>query len=81
VRQGTQAATDWGLDARSRVLVDMRFTTLSGLLAGLIAPIAAGGSVIICRNLDKVLLERRISVEHVTAVAGDTSSGSVHRLA
>jgi uncharacterized protein (TIGR03089 family) len=81
VRQGTQAATDWGLDARSRVLVDMRFTTLSGLLAGLIAPIAAGGSVIICRNLDKVLLERRISVEHVTAVAGKTSSGSVHRLA
>jgi uncharacterized protein (TIGR03089 family) len=84
VEQARSAADKWGLDAQSRVLVDMPFTTLDGLLAGLIAPIHAGGSVIICRNLDKETLNQRVSVEHVTAVAGaagwDEPSASVRRL-
>ncbi|SEF97788.1 TIGR03089 family protein [Thermomonospora echinospora] len=78
------AAHDWGLDARSRVLTDLPFTTLGGLLVGLVAPLAAGSSVIIQRNLDEAVLNRRISLEHVTAVAGvhgwDDASGSVRRL-
>jgi uncharacterized protein (TIGR03089 family) len=85
VEQARTTAQEWGLDAQSRVLVDMPFTTLEGLLAGLIAPIHAGGSVIICRNLDKATLNQRVSVEHVTAVAGvtgwDDPSVSVRRLA
>jgi uncharacterized protein (TIGR03089 family) len=84
VTQARESAEKWGLDAQSRVLVDMPFTTLQGLLAGLIAPIHAGGSVIICRNIDKAALNKRVSLEHVTAVAGvagwDEPSGSVHRL-
>jgi uncharacterized protein (TIGR03089 family) len=84
VEETRAAAAKWGLDAQSRVLVDMPFTTLDGLLAGLMAPIHAGGSVIICRNLDKETLNQRVSVEHVTAVAGvtgwDQPSMSLHRL-
>jgi uncharacterized protein (TIGR03089 family) len=84
VEQGRVAAQKWGLDAQSRVLVDMPFTTLPGLLAGLIGPLHAGGSVIICRNLDKATLNQRVSVERVTAVAGvagwDEPSVYVRRL-
>jgi acyl-CoA synthetase (AMP-forming)/AMP-acid ligase II len=84
VEETRAAAAKWGLDAQSRVLVDMPFTTLDGLLAGLMAPIHAGGSVIICRNLDKETLNQRVSVEHVTAVAGvtgwDQPSMSLHQL-
>jgi uncharacterized protein (TIGR03089 family) len=83
--RAADAARDWGLDARSRVLTDLPFTTLGGLLVGLAAPLAAGSSVIIQRNLDETALNRRISLEHVTAVAGvrewDDASGSVRRLA
>lgn len=84
VREAAEAAAKWGLDARSRVLVHMPYATLDGLLAGLLAPLVVGGSVIIQRNLDNALLDRRISLEHVTAVAGvdgwDAGSSSVHRL-
>jgi uncharacterized protein (TIGR03089 family) len=84
VELGRASAEKWGLDAHSRVLVDMPFTTLTGLLAGLIAPIQAQCSVIICRNLDKSTLNQRVSVEGVTAVAGvagwDESTASPHRL-
>jgi uncharacterized protein (TIGR03089 family) len=82
--QAREAAEKWGLDARSRVLVDMPLTTLPSLLAGLIAPMHGKGSVIICRNLDKAALNQRVSVERVTAVAGvtgwDQPTPSVHRL-
>lgn len=78
-----EAAADWGLDEQSRVLTDLPFGDLRGLLAGLIAPLEAGSSVIISLNLDISLLDRRISVENVTAIAGVTGwnalSGSVHR--
>ncbi len=84
VTRSHTAMLRWRLDARCRVLVDVDFGTLPGLLAGLIAPIHAGGSVIICRNLDKASIDRRVTVEHVTAVAGvdglDAMSGSVDRL-
>jgi uncharacterized protein (TIGR03089 family) len=71
-----------GLTASSRVLSTVSYTTREGLLAGLLGPIAAGGSVIIQRNLDKAGLDRRISLEHVTAVTGvpgwDAPSGSAY---
>ncbi|TDD90213.1 TIGR03089 family protein [Actinomadura rubrisoli] len=78
------AVAKWDLDARDRVLVDMSFATLDGLLAGLLAPLASGASVIIQRNFDKAALDRRVTLEHVTAVAGlpgwNDASGSLHRL-
>jgi uncharacterized protein (TIGR03089 family) len=79
-----QAAAEWGLDEGSRVLAEVPFDGLQGLLAGLVAPLAAGGSVIISLNPDKSLLSRRISAEKVTVVAGvvgwNDPAGAVRRL-
>lgn len=78
------AVEKWELDARDRLLVDMSFTTLDGVLACLLAPLASGASVIIQRNFDKAALDRRLTLEHVTVVAGtpgpNDESGSVYRL-
>lgn len=84
VAAATDAARAWGLGERPRVLSAVEFVALPDLLAGLLAPIAAGGSVIICRNLaghlDSAGLDRRLTMERVTAVAGvsprDSVSGS-----
>ncbi len=52
----------------ARVLTTVAFDTLDGIIAGLLSPLASGGSVIICQNLEQSGLERRISLEHVTAM-------------
>ncbi|WP_329522324.1 TIGR03089 family protein [Spirillospora sp. NBC_01491] len=85
VAAARRRAEKWELDAHDRVLVDMSYATLDGVLAGLLAPLASGASVIIQRNFDKASLDRRVTLEHVTAVAGlpgwNDASGSVRRLA
>lgn len=58
----------------ARVLTTVPFDTPEGLLAGLLAPLASGGSVIICQNLEQKGLERRISLEHVTAIVPSRST-------
>lgn len=58
------------LNAADRTLTTMDYTTSETLVAGLLAPLRAGGSVILCRNLDDELIHNRIEMEHVTAVAG-----------
>ncbi|RAY14230.1 TIGR03089 family protein [Actinomadura craniellae] len=82
--EATEIAGRYGLDAQSRVFVGFPATTREWVLSGLLAPIAAGGSVIIQRNLDNGVLDRRLSLEHVSAVAGVTgwndASGSIRRL-
>ncbi len=84
VAAGREAAERWGLDARDRLLVDMPFTTLDGVLTGLLAPLISGASVIIQRNFDKDTLDRRLTMEHVTVVAGlpgwNAESGHPRRL-
>jgi uncharacterized protein (TIGR03089 family) len=84
VCRGRVAAVTWGLDAHSRILTDLPLITLEGVLVTLLAPLNANGSVIILRNLDKAILDRRVSLEHVTAVAGvpgwDPRTGPVRRL-
>ncbi|MWA05503.1 AMP-binding protein [Actinomadura sp. LD22] len=85
VAEARAAAAKWELDADARLLTDLPFTTLDGVMAGLVAPLASGASVIIQRNFDKAALDRRVTLEHVTAVAGvpgwKDASGSVRRLA
>ncbi|MFG2002417.1 TIGR03089 family protein [Spirillospora sp. NPDC048911] len=85
VRAADGTAAKWGLEARDRVLTDMSYATAEGVLTGLLAPLASGASVIIQRNFHKDALDRRVSLEHVTVVAGvpgwNDESGSVRRLA
>ncbi|HEU5156279.1 MAG TPA: TIGR03089 family protein [Streptosporangiaceae bacterium] len=85
--QAVSFVSKTGLDSSTRVLTMVPYHTVEGLLTGLLAPIIAGGSIVITRNIDntdKAALERRISLEHVTAVAGvpgwDPPSGSVYGL-
>jgi uncharacterized protein (TIGR03089 family) len=84
VRRGHDAAVTWDLSAGARILTDLPLITLEGVLVTLLVPLSANGSVIIQRNLDKVALDRRLSLEHVTDVAGvlgwDPRSGPVRRL-
>ncbi|MEU7056985.1 TIGR03089 family protein [Streptomyces sp. NPDC046197] len=56
----------------SRLLSALPYDTWEGLSAGLYAPLAAGGSVVLCRNLDRLdedALAKRIESERVTATA------------
>ncbi|MCD0451178.1 TIGR03089 family protein [Actinocorallia sp. API 0066] len=69
------------LHTDDRVLVTTPFTDAGSLVSGLLAPLRAGASVILCRDLDDDLLPRRIKTEHVTAVAGpETPYANVRRL-
>ncbi|MER6469085.1 TIGR03089 family protein [Streptomyces collinus] len=54
----------------SRLLSGLPYDTWEGLSAGLYAPLAVGGSVVLCRNLDRAdgeVLAKRIEDERVTA--------------
>ncbi|MFC5805582.1 TIGR03089 family protein [Streptomyces formicae] len=58
-----------GLAAGSRLLSGRAYDTWDGLSAGLYAPLASGGSVVLCRNLDQLPpegLEKRVASERVT---------------
>ncbi|MGW2595302.1 TIGR03089 family protein [Streptomyces sp. NPDC001515] len=58
-----------GLDAGSRLLSGRAYDSWDGLSAGLFAPLATGGSVVLCRNLDRLdaqALARRVESERVT---------------
>ncbi|RFU40081.1 TIGR03089 family protein [Actinomadura logoneensis] len=88
VGEARKSASEWGLDARDRLLVHVPLATSQGVLITLLAPLASGSSVIIQRNFDKASLDRRLTLEHVTAVAGvpagtaapNAGSGPVRRL-
>lgn len=61
-----------GLAAGSRLLSGRQFDSWDGLSAGLFAPLAAGGSVVLCRNLDRLsgdALRKRVQEERVTGTA------------
>ncbi|MGW1543962.1 TIGR03089 family protein [Streptomyces sp. NPDC002309] len=69
------AADAPGLDLTgpgSRILSARPYGTWEGLSAGLYAPLTVGGSVVLCRNLDRLdgePLAKRIEAERVTATA------------
>ena len=62
------AAHHHGLDADSRVLSTLPFSTADGLDAGLLAPLAVGGSVVLVSNPDPARMDQRREAEHVTHV-------------
>ncbi|MEV8547467.1 TIGR03089 family protein [Streptomyces sp. NPDC051572] len=56
-------------DAGARVLSGLSYDRWEGLSAGLYAPLASGGSVVLCRNLDQLgeeSLTKRVESERVT---------------
>ncbi|WP_156726901.1 TIGR03089 family protein [Streptomyces apocyni] len=65
-------AGDLGLAPGARLLSSRPYDTWDGLSAGLYAPLAAGGSVVLCRNLDQLGeggLEKRVASERVDTTA------------
>ncbi|WP_330330763.1 TIGR03089 family protein [Streptomyces sp. NBC_00536] len=65
-------AAERGLAEGSRLLSAQGFDTWEGLSAGLFAPLAAGGSVVLCRHLDQLsegALAQRTESERVTHTA------------
>lgn len=57
------------LGPEDRVLTTLSFDDWAGLGGGLLAPLAAGASVVLCRNsekLDDEVMDRRIASERVT---------------
>ena len=69
VHKARRTAEELGLTAGSRLLSAAGYDDWTGLAAGLLAPLAAGGSVVLCRHLDRLdadALQRRREAERVT---------------
>ncbi|EST31887.1 acyl-CoA synthetase [Streptomycetaceae bacterium MP113-05] len=64
--------TELGMETGSRLLSRLPYDGWAGVSAGLYAPLAAGASVVLCRNaerLDAAALDRRRDSERVTHTA------------
>jgi len=70
VDTATELAGRLGLTAGDRVLVDERAATEAGPVAWLLAPLAAGASLVLCRSAAPAGLLHRAEVERVTATLG-----------
>jgi acyl-CoA synthetase (AMP-forming)/AMP-acid ligase II len=55
-----------GMDASSRVLSTRPLDTVDGLDAGLLVPLAAGGSVVLVANVDSSKVPERVTAERIT---------------
>nr|WP_261562538.1 TIGR03089 family protein [Frankia tisae] len=69
LRAGARIAAAWGLGPADRVLSTAPLASAEGLLGGLLAPLVAGASVVLCRHLAPAALTRRIESERVTTIA------------
>ena len=72
VERALADASARGLAPGSRLLSGLSYDSWEGLSSGLYAPLAAGGSVVLCRHLDRLAdggLAKRIEDERVTATA------------
>lgn len=59
-----------GLTATDRLLVDSEAAHEAGPVSWLLAPLAAGTSIVLCRNADPATLPRRAATERVTVTLG-----------
>ncbi|MDQ8707459.1 TIGR03089 family protein [Streptomyces sp. LHD-70] len=69
VRHALSDAAELGIDGGARLLSARSYETWEGLSSGLFAPLAAGGSVVLCRNIEQLAeggLEKRVESERVT---------------
>ena len=63
-------ATALGIGAGDRVLSILDWSTVDGLIDGLLAVLAAGASLVQCRNADPATLDRRAAAEKATVRLG-----------
>jgi len=70
-----EAAGHHGMTGTSRVLTTAGYHTVDGLDAGLLVPLAAGGSVVLVTSADSTRLADRCATENVTHTAGVTVPG------
>jgi len=70
-----ELATRLGIEAGDRVLVDEQTATEAGPVAWLLAPLAAGASLVLCRHAIDAVLVRRAADERVTATLGRRIAG------
>lgn len=69
VERARRSAAALGLERGSRLLSGLPYDAWDGLAAGLLAPLAADASVVLCRHLDRLPQERlaeRVGAERVT---------------
>ncbi|MFG3287014.1 TIGR03089 family protein [Streptomyces sp. NPDC048111] len=69
VARARAQAAELGLGAGSRLLSGLAYDDWAGLASGLYAPLASGGSVVLCRNPAQLAdggLEKRVESERVT---------------
>ncbi|MFG2723120.1 TIGR03089 family protein [Streptomyces sp. NPDC048416] len=69
VARAREEASRLGLGAGSRLLSALAYDSWRGLADGLYAPLASGGSIVLCRNLAQLAdggLEKRAESERVT---------------
>ncbi|WP_225845222.1 TIGR03089 family protein [Streptomyces sp. HPF1205] len=69
VARARRSAAALGLERGSRLLSGLTYDGWDGLAAGLLAPLAADASVVLCRHLDRLPPERlaeRVEAERVT---------------
>lgn len=72
VGRARETAAELGLAPGSRLLSGRSFDDWDGLAAGLLAPLATDGSVVLCRHLDRLpadQLAKRVESERVTRTA------------
>ncbi len=70
-----ELAARLGIAAGDRVLVDEQTAVEAGPVAWLLAPLAAGASLVLCRRPDPAALRARAEAERVTATLGLTLDG------
>jgi uncharacterized protein (TIGR03089 family) len=70
VAAAAELAARLGLEAGDRLLVDVEAVRDGGPLPWLLAPLAAGASVVLCRRPDPAGLPRRAETERVTVTMG-----------
>lgn len=71
-RDLVRSADAMPLSAGDRVLSVLPLSTVDGLLAGLLGPLAAGCGAVLCANADPAGLAHRADTEQVTIAAGLT---------
>ncbi|WP_369253422.1 TIGR03089 family protein [Geodermatophilus amargosae] len=70
VAAATELAGRLGIADGDRLLVDDATAVEAGPVAWLLAPLAAGASIVLCRNADPAALGGRAAAERVTATLG-----------